>query len=488
MLGSPTLEKPLMGTNPKHIKYYGAYSPDAISEHVCHEDPEQPCFRGRDETWYSIILRCEEMGIPREQWRDHFRAHILTSPYEGLNHIGGVGVIEGDHLRSYDRCISSEEYEELKGSIQAANEAYRTRLVNTLERENDPHRRALLEHEKLGWRTRVWIHSYTELTHHVPYRVDDSCRAYARVRKYYKSGMTLQLIDLYHRTDGDIRQAIFDGLERAERFADLLALAGFGTASVKEVIGTSPPVCREDVSFEVIDFQGHIMNSPVPVAPEVLEHVSIDGEDRLPLRHLRDGLNADLPTTAIASFWNALERMAEEEARELGRKRMAHCKECGAEHRAGWDTKKGFEAMYTYAGVDADFEKQRALRGRVQHGNTIFSASSPSEIFTEVSRLQSTAIAAVSKRIRLTPGTGEYLRTGTPVSIYNCIMKGDACSVTKRSFEVGAAPSLLPLRIVNRGRTFRMGQEDSQQINPLLIPPVESEKTHSDSEEGKRGL
>ncbi len=464
-----------MGINPKYIKYYGANPPDSISQHVCHEDPEQACFRGRDETWRSVTLSCEEAGIPREQWCAHYHQHILASPYEGLTYIGGVGVIGDDQLRPFDTHISGEEYEELKSTILAANEAYRARRANTLEKQNNPLRRAQLEHESLGWRTRVWIASYTELTHHVPYRVDDSCRAYARVRNYGQNGMTFQLIDLYHRTDGNIMQAIFDGLERAERFTDLLAVAGFGTASVIDVVGTSPPICREGVTFKVADFQGHIMNSPVPVAPEVLENVSVNGEDHLPLRHLRDGLNAVVPTTAIASFWNALERMAEEEAREFGRKRMVCCQECGVERQAGWDTKKGFEGMYEYAGVDADFDRQRALRGRIQHGSKIFSASSPSEILPEIIRLQSTALASVSRRIRLIPQSGEYLRTSTPVTIYECIVTGEVWTATTHSFEVGAVPSLLPLRISAKGRSFRMGTAYSQKINPLLIPPVDQE-------------
>jgi hypothetical protein len=162
--------------------------------------------------------------------------------------------------------------------------------------------------------------------------------------------MTLQLIDLYHRTDGDSRQAIFDGLERAERFTDLLALAGFGAASVIQVIGTSPPVCRERTAFEVATLQAYIYNAPVAVAPEALENVRIGVEDHLPLRNLRNGLNVNLPTTAIASFWNTLELIAKKEAMELGIKRIAHCHKCGAERETGeWDIKKGFKEMYAHA-------------------------------------------------------------------------------------------------------------------------------------------
>ncbi len=288
------------------------------------------------------------------------------------------------------------------------------------------------------------------------------------------NGMTAQLIDLYHRSDGDISQAIFDGLERVERLADLLALAGFGAALVLEVVGTSPPFCREGVSFKVATLQGRIVNSPVAVAPEVLEGARVAGSDHLPLRHLREGLSANLPTMALASFWNALERMADEEARELGLKRIVRCYKCGDERHVGWDIKKGFESMYANAQVDADFDRQRALRGRVQHGDAIFSTSSPSEFLPEVTRLQSAAITRVAKRIGLLPQAGVYLRTNTPVAVFDCVISGETCTYDVQAFRVGAVPSLLPMRASgNRDRMFQAGVDLPTQIDPLVLPPVE---------------
>lgn len=456
------------------IKYYGGNPPASINEHVYYEDPEHSCFQGKHETWVSQCTRWDDEGVSRSEWNRRYYEHILKAPYDGMRNVGGIGVIEDDQIRPFDRVISAEEYAKLKDAILSSNEAYRIRLANSLAKENDPDRRANREHEHLSWRTRVWLDSYTELTHHVPYRVDDSCYAYARVRQYLPNGMTRQLMDVYHRCERDIGEAIYDGLERAERFADLLALAGFGAASISQVVGTSPSSCREGMPFEVATLQALIVNTSVAVDPEVLENARVGDADHLPLRHLREGLSAKLPTASLASFWNSLERQADDQARESGTKREVTCQACGDKREVGWNIKKHFEKMYDDARVEADFDKQRSLRGRVQHGDAIYRASSPSELLVEINRLQMTAMVSVSKRTGLLPETAEYLMTGIPVTIFDCVINGGNCRVDVRSFNVGSVSSILPMRASrNRGRVFRVGQSLPPEIDPLVLPPIE---------------
>ncbi|MDO9118302.1 MAG: hypothetical protein Q7U39_10110 [Nitrospira sp.] len=458
------------------IKYYGSNRPGSIKEHVYYEDPRHPCFQGRHEAWVSVCRACEDSGVPRSQWNACYLEHILESPYEGMNYVGGVGVVDSDQVFPFDRAISSEEYEELKRVILSANEAYSNQLIATRNAQNDPNRRADPEHEHNRWRTRIWIESYTELTCHVAYRVDQSCHAYARVRQYFPDGMTRHLVDLYHLRERNIGEAIYDGLERAERLVDLLALAGFGAASVCEVVGTSPSTCREGLPFEIATLQARIENTPVPIDPEALENARVGEADHLPLRLLREGLSAKLPTASLASYWNALERQADDQARESGARRTVSCQKCGDMREVGWDIKKSFEAMYAAARVDADFDQQRSLRGRIQHGDTCLSSLTPSELLLEVSRLQRTAIVSVSNRIGLLPQTGEYLVAGVPVSVFECTIEGGLCTVNVRKFEVGAVPSLLPIRASHNGRrAFRAGLDLPPKINPLVLPPMEHE-------------
>ncbi len=459
-----------------HIKYYGGDAPSSsISDHVYYRDPAEPCFQGLRTLRVSIWTRCEAAGIPRTEWDKHFREHVQEAPYEGMKHVGGVGVLSDTHLRSQDVVISLEAYEQLKGIILLANEAYKKRLVELLEKENDPSRRANAQDESLGWRTRVWLVSYTELILHARYRVDDSCRAYARILQHAPNGMTLQLVDLYHKCERDIGLAILDGLERAERFADLLALAGFGAAAVSAVVGTSPPVGQEGSSFQVATLQAHIMNSSVEVPPESLDNVTVDEASHLALRHLRNGLSASLPTTAFASFWNTLECQADALARETGLRRTVRCSNCGQERQAGWDLKKGFEIMYANAGIaDADFDRHRSLRGRVQHGDEVFSTSAASEILPEVSRLQAAAIASVGKRTGLLPQTGTYQLTSAPIAIFDCVLQGDTWTVTPRSFQIPVVAGILPMRASeNRDRTFAAGLKLPPVVDPLVFPPIE---------------
>lgn len=466
-----------------YIKHYGANPPGSIAEHVQYEDPEHPSRTGQREARTLVCTRCEEQGMPRDQWDRAYLAYVLETPYEGMRFVGGVGLVDVERLRPFDVIITAEEYASTKAELLAANEAYKQRTIEKLTTENDPTRRAHPEHEAMGWRTRVWILSFVELTHHVPYRVDGTCWAYARVRQYAPNGSALQLVDLYHRSAGSITQAILDGVERADRFTDLLAIAGFGGARVVGVVGTSPPTCRSDVPFTVATLQASIVNTAVAVPPEVFEGVQVNGEDHVAVRHVRDGLSAHLPTVAFASFWNAMERTADQEARDLGRKRTVRCRKCGDERQAGWDIKTGFEAMYGNAGLKPEFDHHRGLRGRVQHGDAIFSDLKPSEFLPDVSKVQSAAIVSVGTRIGLQPQVGEYLDTTSPVVAFECTVRGGTCEFDFRSFEVNTVPSLLPMRAsANRGRIFRAGVELPPKVDPLIVPALESNSDAQASE------
>jgi len=456
-----------------YIKCFGGNQIGAVEEYVYFEDPDHPCYRGREAVRIQVQTSCEDEHVPLEEWNARFYAHIEGSPYEGMRHVSGVGLSKEQNLRPLEQEISEQEYQNLRRAIVAANDAYKKRQAEELARDNDPSRRARPKDEALGWRTRVMIASHTELARHVPYRVDESCRAYARLRQYMHGGMTIQLIDLYHRSDGEIGQAALDGVERGERFADLLALAGFGAAFVLQVVGTSPPSCQPGMPFKVATFQGHIMCSAVPVSPDALEVARVDPGSHLPLRHLREGLSSKLPTAALASFWNALERQADERARELGLRRVVRCQKCGDERETGWDIKKMFERMYADAGVEADFDRHRSLRGRIQHGDAVFSDFSPAEFFPEVSRLQTAATTSVSMKIGLLPQTRECLLTSMPLTVFTCVFHGDECKVEACTFEIGAISSTLRMRAsANRHREIRMGIDPTISLDPLSLPPL----------------
>ena len=172
------------------IKYFGRIQPSSIKEHVQYEDPEAPSFRGHHEVRVLVWSACEDDGVPRDQWGEALRAHVRRDPYEGMAHVGGVGTISREPESPFEEVITSAEYDELKRVITEANSEHKQRAASRLAIANDPGRRALPEDEALGWRTRVWVASHTELTHHVPYRIDDSCRAYLRARQYLPNGMT----------------------------------------------------------------------------------------------------------------------------------------------------------------------------------------------------------------------------------------------------------------------------------------------------------
>lgn len=178
-----------------YIKFSGGNTPANATELIQHEDPDAPCFLGLWEARVSSDMQCELEGLPRDEWHKVYSSKIGASPYEGMQHTGGVGIVDEDKLRPFDTVINHEEYTNLEQSILDANQAYRKRVHDFMMRENAPNRRADPDAEHLGWRTRILVASYVELTHHQSYRVDDSCKAYCRTREYYPNGMTIQLID-----------------------------------------------------------------------------------------------------------------------------------------------------------------------------------------------------------------------------------------------------------------------------------------------------
>ena len=77
------------------------------------------------------------------------------------------------------------------------------------------------------------VGTYTELGHHVAYPLGGSSVVYLRVRENdpLGSGGTLQLIDIYRNSPGDVEQALLEGVDLADGLVDLLALAGYGAFS-----------------------------------------------------------------------------------------------------------------------------------------------------------------------------------------------------------------------------------------------------------------
>lgn len=401
------------------------------------------------------------------------RQYLEDHCYAGLDHIGGVGVVD-EITRQIDEEITAEDFQLIRSEIEKANAEYQVRKAEWLQKNNDPNRRAAPIHERLGWRTRIWVTSYTELEHHTPYPLNDTTVAYLRVRNQHPSGLTLQLIDIYHKADGQIEQALLEGTDWAEVLVDLLALAGYGAAHIASVVGTTVPVCKAGQEFEVATFGASILNTPVPVHPDDLQTPGLDEVGRLGLRHLRDGLSAPVPTAAFAAFWNALERQAEDEARAKNLKRTAIC-ECGKERIIGFDTKQGFEAMYVQAGIDPMlFDKHRARRGVIQHGAKLRTTKSLAEVLDDLSQVQIVAMLAVAKKIGITPKTITYLSANWPVATFKCRVKqGGNVDVQFGRMSVRASAGLLPQAVCGEaGRTIEAGVSLPPQVDPLALPPI----------------
>jgi hypothetical protein len=459
-----------------YIKYRGGRPPDSIAEHLGYENPNASSYEGLAELSAEARRFAEENYSDCTERANAQRDYRDNHPYPGLKHVGGIGLVEAKVVRAIDEEITAEEYQTVRNEIEKANKEYKEQRASELSKNNDPLRRASSPHEQLGWRTRVWVTSYTELEHHVAYPLSEESVAYLRVRKEYPSGLTAQLIDIYHRSTGDIEQALLQGIDCAEGLVDLLALIGYGAATLANVVGTTVPCCRIGVEFQLATFGGSILNTPIPVRPDQFGKAITDPVSRLALRHLKDGLSAPIPTAAFAAFWNALERQAEEKARTRNLTRIVRCQSCGEERAAGWDLKSGFEAMYRAAGLDPSlFDRHRSKRGSIQHGAKLPTSSYMDEAFQDLSQLQTAAMVAVAEEVGIMPGTITYLSTNWPVTVFSCHARNDGTvDVQLKQASVRAAAGMLPQRICgNAGRTIQTGVSLPPKIDPLSLPPVQ---------------
>lgn len=455
------------------VRYFGRCQPISAAKYVEYQDPAHPSYVGSREARVRVWSRCEDEGVPRDQWPAALRQSLRVQPYPGMDHIGGVCRIEQSAEAPFEEEITEVEYEELAQSIRQSNDAYLARSAEQLVQANDPTRRANPDDEALGWRTRVWVLSHTKLDHHVPYRVDESCRVYCRVRNDLPNGATLQLLDVYHASTGNHFQVAMAGLEHAERCVDLLALAGFAPATLATVVGTSPSTCHRGVPFKVVVLQAHVSQSSVGVEPQLFAQTRLTDEMREPLRHVRQGFGASLPTAAVASFWNALEKIAEAEARKSQARRTVKCENCGHERQAGWNTKDAFNGLYDDAGVGREFDRHRALRGRVQHGETFVATRPPAEFLADVGHLLKTAVVAVSRRIGLLPQADSCLLTGIPALTFECVVDGEEVSSRFNALDLVVAPAALSMRANgNKGRSVFAGAKMGTTLDPLVLPPL----------------
>ena len=251
-----------------YIRYRGGRPPSSIAEHVSFEDPSAPCKKGLAELMVEGRLFTEKTYDDCVERANRLENYVNSHQYLGLEHIGGVGFVQAA-LRRIDEEIAAEEYQRMRSEIGKANKEYQEKKASELTTSNDPLRRASPEHETLGWRTRVWITSYAELEHHVAYALGgQSSFAYMRVFDPHPSGLTAQLIDIYHHSDGGIEQALLEGLDYAELLVDLLALAGYGAANIGRVLGTTVPYCRLEQEFQLATFGASTLNTPIPISPD----------------------------------------------------------------------------------------------------------------------------------------------------------------------------------------------------------------------------
>ncbi len=462
-----------------YIKYRGVWSSGAIKEQVSYANPHAPCYEGHDKLW-ADARRFAETTYSDTTARDRaVEKYFVDHGYPGLQHTGGVGFIDDSALlTSISEKITAQAYQQLRSEIEKANADYRATAAETLARNNDPLRRASPEHEKLGWRTRVKVFSYTELEHHVPYLLSERSVAYLRTREYdgSGSGLSVQLVDIYHSSEGDVQQALLEGVDWAEILTDLLAMLGYGAAQIANVLGTTVPFCSIGKEFPVAVFGAIVRNSAIPVLPDQFPLVQPDQMSQLALRHVRDGLSAFLPSSAFAAFWNALERQADEEAHSKGLERMVECKNCGAKRSAGPDTKRGFAAMYTEAGLDPSlFDNHRSTRGKIQHGAKLPTAGYLTEVFQNLSQVQRTAIIATAKRAGILPGTISYLSMCWPVMVFTCRAEDAAnISIRNSSFSVSATTNILPQSICgDAGRHIFFGMPNQPKVDLLSLPPID---------------
>jgi hypothetical protein len=457
-----------------YIRYFGGRPPSSIAEHVTYEDPNAPCKRGLAELMANGRRFAEETCHEPTEKANALEGYLNSNPYPGLEHVGGIGLVQAA-LRPIDEEITAIEYQRVRGEVLNANREYRERSACELAKNNNPQRRASSEHESLGWRTRVWITSFTEMDHHVAYALGRKSFAYMRVRDPHPSGLTAQLFDIYHPSDGGAEQALLEGLDYAELLVDLLALSGYGAAGIGRVLGTTVPYCRMEEEFQLATYGASIFNTPIPVSPDQFGK-ELTESGRLALRHLRDGLSASIPTLAFSAFWNLLERQAEEEARLGKLRRMVKCQTCGAEREEGWNLKSGFEAMYTNAGIDPSlFNRHRSRRGSIQHGAKAPTTSYLNEVFQDLAQIQVAAVVAAAKEAGIMPGTATYLSAIWPIAMFSCRAKKDrSVDIQFERVSVRAGAGTVPQRIAgNAERAVQIGMEMPAKIDPLSLPPIQ---------------
>ena len=242
-----------------YIKYQGGECPESIAECVSYEDPAAPCYEGLIKLSAEARRVAERDHVVASERAKAMREYKSSHPYRGLEHVGGVGLVERGPLSAYVREIPQDEYRQIRARIETANRKYFSDKAEELTKRNDAHRRASNEHESLGWRTRIWIVSYTQLQHHVPYPICDLGVAYLRVRNEHSSGLTEQLIDIYHQAEGDVDEALLQGTDRAEVLTDLLALTGYGAAHFR-VVSTTVPSCAP------LDRSSYLQRTVLPFA------------------------------------------------------------------------------------------------------------------------------------------------------------------------------------------------------------------------------
>jgi hypothetical protein len=462
-----------------YVRFRGGRSPKNTKELVRYEDPSSPCREGLRAAVASSNLHIEGRGLVGEAAERAHEEFLQEHPYAGLAHNGGVCFVEDGHpLRWCDEVIPKDEYDVERDAIERANREYRTRRIEFLNAHNDPFRRALPEHEKLGWRTRVWIISQTELRHHVPYAMPENAYAYLRIQDPDgQTGRTAQLIDIYHACEGTIEDALFIGREHAELLADVLVVSGFAPAHVAGFVSTTPPTHKEGAAFELATLSGFTFNSAIGVEPEAFERIALAPGSRLALRHVRDGFNAHLPSQAFASFWNTVEVIADHIARQKGLKRTVRCEQCGAERQAGWDLKHGFEAMYADARiVPSRFDTHRSLRGKMQHGAAQSDVESQRKFQQELPSLHTTAFMAAVRSSGIRPEATSYIAGESwPVTVWNCVANGDRVDYSVLRWSGRFHSPMVPQAVSgDYGRSAMSGVKTDLQLHPLVFPPRET--------------
>jgi hypothetical protein len=457
------------------VKYRGGRPPANPKEHVYYRNRETLCYEGLAKLSADARLSAEEKHKePAERVRAISR-FIDAHEYPGLQYVGGACFVDSPDLRSVDEAITEAEYRRLRDEILKANENHWANAREELSKANDPFHRAEATHEHLGWRTRVWVTSYTKMQHHTPYALAREAVAYLRVRQQDASGLTAQLIDIYHASQGGIENALLEGTDWAAVLVDMLAFTGYGPAYAAEIVSTTIPYCHAETEFELATFGMSIRNDSVEVTPDDFTSASLDDASSVTLRHIGDGLSASLPTDAFAAFWNALERQADETARVSGLQRVVRCQSCGAGRIVGPDLKRAFEAMYDDVELSPSlFDEHRSTRSVIQHGARLRTTAYMDEVYRGVSQLQVAAVVAAAKKIGVKPATGIYLSASWPIVVFRCVTQWDGTTrVDFSRLKLPSAANILPQRACGSAeRTPEGGVDLPPKVDPLALPPV----------------